>query len=372
MTGTTDVRPADVGADSGPPHNGRTPRGRTARSRTARARRLRLIAVFLGLGVVTAVGYIMLLATGPVQLTPSQVLDALTGGDTDRTISIVWDLRLPVAIATVAVGAALGLAGAWTQTMSRNPIASPDVLGITGGASVAVVAGTVVARPAFSEDISTFWWRAAMALVGAAVIVGLLLLFGGFGSSRRVVVIGFALSLLCSSLVSYLLLRADLTRATEAQTWLAGSTGLVRAGALVPLSVGLLVFTALGAAVSRDLPLLAHDDATAAALGVRVPRVRMVLLVASTGLAAVTVAVVGPIGFVALVAPQLVRLLTGRPTPPPATSAVGGAAVITVCALAAEALPFTAPVGLITAVVGGPVLIALVLGSARRGGRSTP
>ncbi|WP_336619927.1 iron chelate uptake ABC transporter family permease subunit, partial [Alloscardovia omnicolens] len=94
---------------------------------------------------------------------------------------MVWDLRLPVAIATVLVGAALGLAGAWTQTMARNPLASPDILGVSGGAAVLVVAGTVVTRPAWSEGVPTFWWRAALALLGALVIVGLLVLLGGFG-----------------------------------------------------------------------------------------------------------------------------------------------------------------------------------------------
>src|SRR5699024_10152866 len=130
--------------------------------------------------------------------------------------------------------------------------------------------------------------------------------------------------------------------------------------------IGLAVFLLFGASVTRDLPMLAHDDATAMSLGVPVGRVRTVLLVAATGLVGVSVAMVGPIGFVALVAPQLVRVLTGRPVPPPATAAAGGAALLTLCALGAEALPFTVPVGLITAIVGGPVLVALVLGSVRR------
>src|SRR5699024_4410301 len=94
-------------------------------------------------------------------------------------------------------------------------------------------------------------------------------------------------------------------------------------------------------------------------------RVRTVLLVAATGLVAVSVAVVGPVEYVALVAPQAVRLLTRRSAPPPVTSAVAGAAVMTVCALVADALPITAPVGLVTAAMGGPVLVALVIGPTR-------
>lgn len=336
--------------------------------RIARRRRLRLVAIFGVLAVVTCVGYLMLLGTGPVSLSLGEVLSVLTGGGDASTISLVWDLRLPIAVTTVVVGAALGLAGSWTQTLSRNPIASPDILGVTGGAAVAVVAGTVAFRPEFSADLSTFWWRALLALFGAGVIVVLLLVLSGVGSSRRVVVIGVTLGLLCHGLVGYLLLRADLSRAAEAQTWLAGSTGLVRSDALIPMGIGLVFFVLLGMIAARDLPLLAHDDATASALGVSVTRVRTVLLIASTGLVAVTVSMVGPVEYVALVAPQLVRLLSGRPVPPPGTSAIGGAAVLTVCALAAETLPFTAPIGLVTAVVGGPVLVVLVISMGRPSG----
>ncbi len=336
------------------------------RAETVRRRRVRTAVVFAALVLVTAAGYVMLLASGPVQLSPGEVLSTLTGGGDSRAISLVWDLRIPVAVTTVAVGAALGLAGAWTQTLSRNPIASPDLLGISGGAAVAVVAGTIVVRPAFAADLSTYWWQAILAVTGAAVIVVLLLVLGGFNSSRRIVVIGVAFGLMCQGIIGYLILRADLSRAADAQTWLAGSTGMVRSDSLLPLGIGLAVFLLLGASVTRDLPMLAHDDATAMSLGVPVGRVRTVLLVAATGLVGVSVAMVGPIGFVALVAPQLVRVLTGRPVPPPATAAAGGAALLTLCALGAEALPFTAPVGLITAIVGGPVLVALVLGSVRR------
>jgi len=296
-----------------------------------------------------------------------EVIEVLTGGGTQQAINVVWDLRLPVAIATVLVGAALGLAGAWTQTMARNPLASPDILGVSGGAAVLVVAGTVVTRPAWSEGVPTFWWRAALALLGALVIVGLLVLLGGFGTSQRVVVIGLALSFLTQSLVQYLLLRADLTRATDAQTWLAGSTGFVRMEALFPMVLGLLPFVVLGLCVTRDVPLLSHDDATASTLGVNVTRVRAILLIAATGIVAVVVSFVGPIGFVALLAPQLAKLVAGTPTPHPLCSTFAGAALLAACAVVAGALPFTSPVGLVTAIIGGPALVLLVWLAARRG-----
>ena len=229
------------------------------------------------------------------------------------------------------------------------------------------MAGTVVTRPAWSEGVPTFWWRAALALLGALVIVGLLVLLGGFGTSQRVVVIGLALSFLTQSLVQYLLLRADLTRATDAQTWLAGSTGFVRMEALFPMVLGLLPFVVLGLCVTRDVPLLSHDDATASTLGVNVTRVRAILLIAATGIVAVVVSFVGPIGFVALLAPQLAKLVAGTPTPHPLCSTFAGAALLAACAVVAGALPFTSPVGLVTAIIGGPALVLLVWLAARRG-----
>lgn len=320
-----------------------------------------------GFGAVAAVAYVLMLGLGPVPIPPSTVLSVLTGGGSGREITVVWDLRMPVAIATPLVGAALGVAGAWTQTSSRNPIASPDVLGVSGGAAVAVVLGTLVARPEFADGIPTFWWRCVLAMAGAAAIVALLFAFGGLGTSSRVILVGVALSLMCHAAVSYLMVRADLSRAAEAQTWLAGSTGLVRWEALPPLVAATVPFALLGAWRGRDLPLLAHDDDSARALGVDVDRVRATLLIASTGLVAVTVSVVGPIGFVALVAPQLARLASRAPTAPPVASAAAGAALISGCAVIASLLPVTVPVGLITAIVGGPVLVALVVrGSTAR------
>lgn len=148
------------------------------------------------------------------------------------------------------IGAALGMAGAWTQTMARNPLASPDILGVSGGAAVCVVAGTVLTQPAFAAYIPGFWWRALLALVGAVIIVVLLFLLGGVGTGNRVVLVGLALSLLSQSLVHYMVVKSDLTRAAEAQMWLAGSTGFIRSEALPLLLLALLPFVALGLCAS--------------------------------------------------------------------------------------------------------------------------
>ena len=316
--------------------------------------------------VIAAVCYILLLGIGPTKLSPFEVIDVLTGGGTRQSINVVWDLRLPVAVATVVVGAALGLAGSWTITMTRNPLASPDFLGVSEGASVMVVAGTSFIGPALSLGLTGFWARAGLAMVGSLIILGILILLGGFGGSRRIVLIGFSLALMCQSAVSYMLLKAEINSSSQAQLWLAGSTGMVRGDAIVPLIAGLVPIVLLASLAGHQVKYLAHDDDTALTLGIDIGRVRALLLVCATGLVAVTVSVVGPITFVALVAPHLARLVARTPTPTQWASAAAGAAILSACAVVTSLLPIEVPVGLMTSIFGGVCLVLLTLVSLRK------
>lgn len=318
--------------------------------------------------VVAASSYVLLLGQGPVPLSPGQVLEILNGGGSRSEIRVVWDLRMPVALATLIVGAALGLAGSWTQSMSRNPLASPDILGVTGGASVMVVLGTVFTRPLLADGLSMFWWRAGLALLGAVLAAILLVALGGIGTSNRIVIVGIALSLLFQALVAYLLRAAELLRAAQSQLWLAGTTGFVRMEVIAPLLVGLAPFVVLGLWCARELPLLAHDDLSALSLGVNITRARALLLVAATGICAVTVSVAGPIGFIALLAPHVGRIVARTPTPVPVVSCAAGAALLSACAVIAGALPMDAPVGAVSSIIGGCALVILVWNAARRRG----
>lgn len=300
------------------------------------------------------------------KLSPFEVIDVLTGGGTRQAINVVWDLRLPVAVATVIVGAALGLAGSWTITMTRNPLASPDFLGVSGGASVMVVAGTSFIGPALSLGLTGFWPRAGLAMVGSLIILGILILLGGFGGSRRIVLIGFSLALMCQSAVSYMLLKAEINSSSQSQLWLAGSTEMVRGDAIVPLIAGIVPIVLLASIAGHQVKYLAHDDDTAFTLGIDIGKVRALLLVCATGLVAVTVSVVGPITFVALVAPHLARLVARTPTPSQWASAAAGAAILSACAVATSFLPITVPVGLMTSIFGGVCLVLLTLVSLRK------
>ncbi|AKK03749.1 FecCD family ABC transporter permease [Corynebacterium epidermidicanis] len=304
---------------------------------------------------LAAGGYLATLCVGAVFISPAHVVAVLNGGGPANVVNIIWELRLSVAIVTAVAGAALAIAGAWTQTIARNPLASPDLLGVSGGASLAVVAATAL------TDVTNAWFRSGYALAGAVAMLALLLLLGRKEPIDRLIIIGVALALFAQGAVSYLLLRADILRATEAQVWLAGSTAFARWEVVLPLLIGLLVFVLLGLSPHRDLRIVAHDDVTAIALGVRVQRTRLLLILAATGIVAVVVSIVGPITFVALVAPQLARLIGHTPTPPVLLSALTGAALLLWCATIAAALPVTAPVGLLTSALGGVMLVNLMM-----------
>lgn len=332
-----------------------------------RRRAKKVIAATLLFLLIALASYLVLLGQGAVKMSPIRVLEVLHGGGTAREIAVVWDLRLPVALATVIVGAALGVAGSWTQTMARNPLASPDILGVSSGASVMVVLGTVTLRPEWSENVPDFWWRAGLAIIGAVAVIAVLTFLGGVGTNDKIVLIGLALSLMLQATVSYLLLKGKILQAAQAQTWLAGSTGFVRMDAVCLLLVSLAPFLIMGLWVSRDLPLLAHDDISASMLGVNVQRVRTVLLYAATGVAAVVVSVVGPIGFVALIAPHVGRIVARTGTASPLVSAAAGSALLGVCAVVAGFIPSNAPVGAVSSAIGGIALVGLVMGKSRKG-----
>lgn len=189
---------------------------------------------------------------------------------------------------------------------------------------------------------------------------------GGIGTSNRIVIVGIALSLMFQAIVAYLMRSAQILRAAEAQTWLAGSTGFVHMEVILPLLAALAPFLAIGIWCARELPLLAHDDSSATTLGVNISRQRALLLIAATGISAVVVSVVGPIGFIALLAPHLARMVARTPTSSPLTSAAAGAALLTVCAVIAGAIPVNAPVGAVSSVIGGCALVILMWNAAGR------
>ncbi len=325
----------------------------------------------IGLLVLAATLAAVSLCAGEQWLAPGQAWAALLGQGTGGSDFLVGELRLPRVAGAVVAGAGLGIAGAVTQSVLRNPLASPDIIGVTSGAgtaSVLVLAGG--AGLAFTEAGGT--------LAGAAVVGGLLagtaVLLLSWGPARagrglpssRVVLVGLGVNAGLGSLSYWVLLRADLPDLTEATIWLSGTLNQVRWTTLTPAAVTVAASGVVAVVAFRALAMLRLDDISVSALGIRLAPTQVVLVGLAVLLASASTAVAGPVPFVAFVAPQIAVRLARASVPNPMTSAMTGATLLLAADLIARQLfPVNLPVGLVTAVFAGPVLLWLLI----RGGR---
>jgi iron complex transport system permease protein len=268
----------------------------------------------------------------------------------------VVSFRLPIALTAVGAGAALGASGAVFQSVTRNPLGSPDVIGFTQGAS----AGAVL-------ELTVLHGNAAQIAIGAVVgglltaVAVYLLAYRGGVNGYRLVLIGVGLSAMLLAAVRFLLTRADLSDATTAYLWLLGSVQNAGYAQVVAVGVTLAVLLPVLLALARRLTVAELGDDTATALGLRVERDRLSSLIVAVLLAAVATACVGPVSFVALCAPQLARRLTGSSGVGVFPAALMGALLLSVSEFAAQhVLSTQLPVGVYTGVFGGGYLAWLL------------
>ncbi|MBC3762434.1 FecCD family ABC transporter permease [Quadrisphaera oryzae] len=331
---------------------------------------VRLWAVSAALGALAVVVALLALGVGDYPLAPARVLGALggalTGADgVEQRIVVGW--RLPVAVAAVVLGALLGLGGAVFQSLTRNPLGSPDVIGFDAGAYTAVVVTVLVV------GATGYWTTAAAALAGGlatAALVYVLAHRGGVGGFRLVVV-GIGVSAVLGSVNGYLITRADVEDAMTVGFWGAGSLARLTWASVLP-ALALAAGVALAcAALAPALRRLEVGDDAAVALGTRVGPARLGLLVVGVAATALVTAAAGPIGFVALAAPQVARRLTRSPGVSPLAAAATGAALLSCAHLASLGVAQVfrpVPVGLITVCLGGAYMIGLLVREARRRG----
>ncbi|MFK3985750.1 FecCD family ABC transporter permease [Micromonospora sp. NPDC050397] len=311
----------------------------------------------VGLLVACAAVWTVTMATGEYALGPAAVWHVLTGGGDHTSRLVVLDLRLPRTFAALLVGAALGLSGAIFQSLSRNPLGSPDIIGFTtGSASGALVVILVLGQASATLVLGTL-------LGGFATAIAVYLLAYAQGiQGQRLILVGIGIGAMLASVNDYLLTRADLEQAQAAKTWLFGSLNAVSWPQVVPLAIAVTVLVPLTLTLAPRLRALELGDDAAAALGVRVDRSRLLLLLAAVSLTAAAIAAAGPIGFLALAAPQLARRLTrsaGMPLVP--SLAMGALLLLTADLVAQRALaPFQIPVGLVTGALGGGYLMWLL------------
>lgn len=323
-----------------------------------RRRGVLVTAVTLAVALAAAV---VGLTTGSFHTSLPEVVSALTGHADAPTSVVVLGLRVPRVLAALLIGAALALAGAVFQTLARNPLASPDIVGFTAGSATGALIGLIVIAPTASPAAGA--WTG-----GLLTVVVVMLIARSVGVSReRTILAGIALSMLLAAVTDYLLTRAPIDIARNADQWLHGSLAATSMDdvALLAGSIGILSLVLV--LLHRDLRALELGDDTARALGVRTPRLRLALIVVAALLTGTATAVAGPIGFVALAAPQLARRMLGSAGIPLVGSALTGATVLVVAdVIAQRALaPLQTPVGLLTGVVGGAYLFWVVARSRR-------
>ncbi|WP_116950874.1 FecCD family ABC transporter permease [Jiangella endophytica] len=323
---------------------------------------LRTLVVCLALTVAVAVAAIVALCLGDLPLSPAEVVAGLFGADDGLSGTVVREWRLPRTTAAVLFGLALGVSGAVLQTLTANPLASPDVVGIssgsyTGGLIVIVLLGGGFAATATGALIGGLATAAAVYLLAYRRGVQ------GF----RLIIVGIGVGAMLAALSTYLLLRARVEVAMTATAWGAGSLTPVGWPQLVPAAVVIVAALFPLVVLSRPLQQLELGDDASHALGVTVERSRLALLVCAVALTAVVTAAAGPIAFVSLAAPQIARRLTGGAGISLAAAGLLGALLLTVSdTVAQHALPVPFPVGVITVVIGGCYLVWLLVREARR------
>lgn len=294
-----------------------------------------------------------------------EVLGILAGGGAETEQFIVLQLRLPRSLTGVLVGSALGISGAITQAITRNPLASPDLLGITQGAAAVAVAVIVTGG---SHGVISGLAAAVglpVAALGGGLLSGVLIYILAYRRGMqgyRLVLVGIGVNAVAVSIIQWLLTIAEVTDAARATVWLNGSLNARGWEHAVPVGLALLVLVPTALVLAFVLGALQLGDDTARGLGVPVNAARSALLLVAVGLAATAVSAAGPMVFVALVAPQLALRLVRAPRPPLLASATLGAALTVTADLVTRTAfgAVTLPVGIVTAVLGAPFLLYLL------------
>lgn len=317
-----------------------------------------------GMGAMLLLGFIATLMIGQTVTPFVDVLKVLLGETVPGASFTVGQLRLPRAVMALLAGASFGLGGAAFQTLLRNPLASPDIIGITSGASAAAVFAIVVLSMS-GPAVSIF---AIVAGLGVALLVYGLSAKNGV-AGPRLILVGIGVSAMLESMIAYVLARAPAFSLQEAMRWLTGSLNGAQLSQALPVAASLMVFGGILLAKSRDLEAMRTGEDTATALGISVGLTRILVIVSAVGLIATATAVTGPIAFVAFLAgPIAARSIGRRGSVLLPAALIGAALVLTGDFVGQFLLPGRYPVGVVTGALGAPYLIILIIRVNRSGG----
>jgi iron complex transport system permease protein len=313
-----------------------------------------MILVGVGLVAVTLVPFCYGMTIGSFPISLPGVVRAMFGAGDPGAVYIVQDLRLPRALAGLLAGLAFGMAGAIFQTVTRNPLASPDIVGVNAGAAALVVAGI------------TFGFGSGTVLgviggMGAGLLVYVLSWRRGT-TGYRFILVGVGVAAMCTSITDFLMTKAQIFEAQRAMGWLVGSLNDRDWSQVQPLAIVLAVLTPVAVILGPWLRQLQLGDEVALGLGTPVRAAHLTLLVTGVGMATFATAAAGPVLFVALVSPQIAQRLTGMAWPPLIVSGLTGSAVILAADVVGRHILPSAqlPVGVVTGALGAPVLLWLL------------
>lgn len=313
-----------------------------------------VVGILLFLVIITA--GLLSLTIGTYQLDLASVFRAIVDPASDPSIRhIVFEWRLPRVLFAVLCGAALALAGGIFQSLTRNPLGSPDIIGFGIGAEFGVTVTMIV------FDLNTYAFKAAGALAGGLMTALLVFVLASKNtmSSFRLIIVGIGVSAGLGALTSWILISVSVEKAMMAATWGAGSLASLGFDQLVPASVVFVIVALAAVPLHRTLPVLEMGDDAATALGIRPARLRLRAMILGVALVALVTAAAGPISFIALAAPQIAQRLLRSNTPMgTAPLALTGAALVVVSDAVGQLV--AVPVGVVTLSVGGLYLAWLL------------
>jgi iron complex transport system permease protein len=329
-----------------------------------RRRKTRWITVTFLLFAITLLLAGIMLVLGNIYYSPMVVFKVLLGEQIKGATFAIETLRLPRMLSGLLVGIAFGMAGNTFQTMLRNPLASPDIIGVTSGSSVAAVFCILILK--ISGNLVS-----AIAVISGLVVAGLIyaLSKGGSFSGGRLILIGIGIQAMLNAVISFLLLRANQYDVPAALRWLSGSLNGIQMKNIPGLFLIVIIFGLLIIMLGKYLKILELGEQSATTLGLKTDQTRLLLVMSSVFLIAFATSVTGPVSFVAFLAgPIAIKLVgTGNSNVIPA-GLVGSILVLSADLLGQFAFDTKFPVGVITGILGAPYLLYLLIRMNKKGG----
>ena len=335
--------------------------------------RVRAPLVLAGIGLVFVLLVLGGVAFGSTWMAFDQVAGVILGGGDKTQKIIVLQLRLPRVAIAILAGGGIAVAGFLLQKITRNSLASPGVLGVIDGAALGVVIFLAALSNESNALVTSIAYQPVAAALGALAAISLVFVLAGrqSNSAIRLLLFGIGVAAVAKACVMVMILIGPIYQASQAARWIAGAVNEINWGEIQITAVAMLPLLALVLLAARKLPPADLDEVSARAIGLDLPVFRILIFALAAGLTALSVAFVGGVGFIGLMAPHLARLLAGRNVYAGIfASFLLGAIMLVGADLVVRVLfaPTEVPAGTVTAVIGAPYFLFLLMGKQRHDG----